>query len=185
MHSKMASWVWQVNDATGFLKRLYEGLKDTSQRDRATGAGTFARNRSKRMTRKPSATPRPWVGLQSDSAERIAWRFTVQGLLGLNILVALGDASEDRQKAGPLHDQLNQELAIAVKGFVTAFPSEFVEADLDRICEEVIDDAAEVANAVWRDIDRDQAEGAHPGTFLKEEWLASLRPTLREMVHSV
>lgn len=181
----MASWVWQVSDATGFLKRLYVGLKDTGQRDRASAAGAFARDRSQRMIRKPSASPRPWVGLPSDFAERLAWRYTVQGLLGLNILVALGDASMDRQKAGPLHDQLNQELATAVKGFVTAFPSEFVEADLDRICEEVIEDVAEVADAVWRDIDRDQAEGAQPGAFLKEQWLASLRPTLRAMVHSV
>lgn len=185
MHSTMASWVWQVNDATGFLKRLYVGLKDTGQRDRASTAGTFARNRSKRMNRKPSSSPHPWVGLPSDTAERVAWRYTVQGLLGLNILVALGDASDDRKQAGRLHNQLNQELATAVKGFVTAFPSEFVEADLDRICEEVVENAAEVADAVWRDIDRGQAEVAHPGAFLKEEWLASLRPTLRGMVHSV
>jgi len=181
----MASWVWQVSDATGFLKRLYTRLKDANQRDRATSAGTFAQGRSKRMGRRPSASPYPWVGLPSDTAERMAWRYTVQGLLGLNILVALGDASEERKHAGKLHNQLNQEVAIAVKGFATAFPSELVEDDLDRICQEVIDEAAEVADAVWHDIDKDQLEGAQPGSFLKEEWLASLRPTLRAMVHSV
>lgn len=185
MHLKMASWVSQVNDATGFLKRLYIGLKDRVQRDRAAGAGAFARERSKRLGRGPSTTHRPWLGLPPEQAERVAWICTVRGLLGLNILVALGDASNGEDKAGPLYNRLNQELGLAVQGFATAFPREMVELDLDKLCEEVIDDAAEVADSAWRDVQRVDECTVNLNGFLKEEWLMSLKPALHQMLESL
>jgi len=179
MHSKMGSWVRQVNDASGFLKRLYVRLKDTRQRDCAESVGIFAREWARNDKQQPSLAPRPWIGLESTQAERRAWTCAIQGLLGLNILVALADANNEGQgKPGSLHARLNHELDSAVRGFATAFPREIVETDLDSLCPQVIDEAVSVAEVVWHDIRGDHEADIILKDVLKNDWLMTLRPAL-------
>jgi hypothetical protein len=178
MHKQMALWVSQVNEATGFLKRFYAALKDPTQRDRAKAAGSFARERARSAGGRSSLTVRPWMGQQPTSAERLAWISTIEGLLGLNILVALADSNIDRKHPSPLHSRLDRELTSAVHGFSTAFPRCIVEGDLDILCLKVIDDAADVAEAAWRDIRYPNEFDMNPRNLLKQEWLKALKPSL-------
>jgi hypothetical protein len=180
----MATWLSQVKDATAFLKRLYVSLKDGVQRDRADAAGAYARERRGPSGRARLNTPCPWLGLPPAAAERAAWLCVIHGLLGLNILVALGDSSSDGPKAGSLHKRLDRELGIAVRGFATAFPLEMVGEDLDEVCERVIDEAAEVAEAAWSDIRKEEEPQMSVRDFLKDEWLKDVKPSLRRMLDS-
>jgi len=178
MHKQMALWVSQVTDATGFLKRLYVALKDPDQRKRAESAGAFARERSRGRGRVSVLITRPWIGLKPVQSERLAWIGVIQGLLGLNILVALANSNEGGGSPSSLHARLNQELDSAVRGFATAFPREMVEADLDCLCLQVINEAVEVAEAAWHDV-RQPGEGhVQLREVLREDWLRTIRPSL-------
>ena len=184
MHTRMATWLAQVKDATAFLKRLYASLKDHAQRDRAEAAGAYARERTKPTGRRSLDTPTPWIGLRSEAAERVAWICVIHGLLGLNILVALGDSAAGGVKAGALHKRLDKELGIAVRGFVAAFPSEMVREDLDEVCERVISEAAEVAEATWNDVRKGDETHVDVREFLRDEWTAQVKPEIRRMLNS-
>jgi hypothetical protein len=81
---------------------------------------------------------------------------SISGGADEGILEALGDSSSDEPKAGSLHKRLDGELGIADRGFATAFPFEVVGEDLDDGCERVIDEAAEVADAAWSDVRREE-----------------------------
>jgi hypothetical protein len=180
----MATWLAQVKDATAFLKRLYVNLKDHAQRDRAEAAGAYARERCKSIGGRTRITPGPWIGLSSEAAERIAWIHVIHGLLGLNILVAIGDSSTEGRKASALHLRLNRELGFAIRGFATAFPAEMVEGDLDALCECVVDEAADVADAAWKDVRREDEALLSVRGFLRNEWLLGIKPSLRKMLES-
>lgn len=182
MHARMTTWVSQVNDATGFLRRLYTDLKDPDQRARADAAGAFAKEQRRAAGRRPSTTPTPWVGLPADQAERAAWTCAVRGLLGLNLLVALGDPLSSGPRARPLRQRLNQDLASALRGFATAFPRDIVEADLDTLCEEAIQEASEVAETAWKDVRSPGEPHVEVGNALRAEWLQEVRPNLQAML---
>lgn len=184
MHTRMATWLAQVKDATAFLKRLYASLKDHAQRDRAEAAGAYARERCKSFTGRMRITPCPWIGLPSAAAERIAWIHVIHGLLGLNILIAIGDSSTEGRKASNLHLRLNRELGVAIRGFSTAFPVEMVEGDLDALCECVVAEAADVADAAWIDVRREDEALLSVRDFLCNEWLLGIKPSLRKMLES-
>ena len=146
MNSQLATWISQVHDATGFLKRLYIGLKDPVQRKRAEAAGVYAREQFRSSSgRNPRVTQFPWIGLPSEQAERTAWISAVEGLLGLSILVGFGSSSTSKKEIRAIHTRLKQELATAIKGFSSAFPIELVNHDLQQLCESVVDQAAGVA----------------------------------------
>lgn len=182
MHARMSIWLRQVSDASGFLRRFYVELKDPRQRDRAISAGGFARERCKTMRAALSATPHPWVGHTSIEAERTAWLALICGLLGLNLLVALGDADRQAHHSNPLRLRLNRELQVALQGFTTAFPQETVEQDLDRICAGVIQDASEVAESAWAEIRNPDEAHVNVRDFLQQEWLQEVKPGLMAMV---
>lgn len=184
MDAQLATWITQVNDATGFLKRLYVGLKDPVQRERAETAGAYARERqrsSRRMLKNPQL---PWIGLSSDLAERTAWISAISGLLGLNLLVAMGDSSSSSSQASLLHRRLNRDLSAAIRGFSAAFPSELVAEDLDTLCEAVVEEASRVAEATWSEVRTAHEAPVNIGDFLQQEWLGDIKSQIRTMVKS-
>ena len=181
MKGQVRAWVTQVHDATGFLKRLYVDLKDPVQKGRAEAAGAYARERQRSAGRLPGSQPAPWIGLPSAEAERIAWIRTIEGLLGLNLLVALGGASPDRTVAGTMHHRINNGLSTAIQGFSAAFPADVVTRDLDSICEEIVGEAADVAEAVWLDVKRPDEGSVTVREFLKQEWLGGIREKVRSI----
>jgi hypothetical protein len=181
MNTQLTAWVAQVHEATGYLKRLYSGLKDPVQRKRAEASGAYAGERFRSSGRKPQKVQPPWIGLPTEQAERKAWISAIEGLLGLNLLVALS-SSPGNGVAGSLHKRLNQELTTAIRGFTAAFPSELVLQDLNALCEGVVDQAAEVAESAWLEIRKDGEESV--GQFLKQEWLGSIRAQIQALVDS-
>lgn len=184
MDAQLATWVTQVTDATGFLKRLYVSLKDPVQRDRAETAGAFARERQRSSRRRLKNPQIPWIGLSSSLAERTAWISAISGLLGLNLLVALGDSSSGSPQASLLHKRLNKDLAVAIRGFSAAFPSELVAEDLDTLCDAVVEEASRVAETAWAEVRNDHEEPVDIGSFLRQEWLRGIKSQIRTMVKS-
>jgi len=182
MDAQLATWITQVNDATGFLKRLYVGLKDPVQRDRAELAGAYARERQRSSRRRLTNPQLPWIGLSSELAERTAWASAISGLLGLNLLVAMGDSSSGSSQASLLHRRLNGDLSVAIRGFSAAFPSELVAEDLDTLCEAVVEEASRLAETTWSEVRKDHEAPANIGAFLRQEWLRDIKSQIRRMV---
>lgn len=168
MDTQLTNWIAQVYGATGYLQRLYMGLKDPIQRDRAEAAGTYAQERFRSSGRKPHQAPAPWIGLPSSQSERTAWISAIEGLLGLNLLVALG-SSPGKGGAVTLHKRLNQELTSAIRGFSAAFPAEMVTQDLYTLCEGVVDQAAGEAERAWLEIRKEGEESVDVRGFLRQE----------------
>jgi|GEM_PF-3159452 len=184
MKTQLSNWIAQIYEATGFLRRLYATLKDPIQKGRAEAAGTYARERFRSTGRKPNQAMPPWIGLSTEQAERKAWIAVIEGLLGLNLLVALGSASPSTTVAGALHKRLNQELTTAIKGFVAAFPSELVTQDLHSICEGIVEQAAGVAEVAWQEVRREGEESLDVREFLRQEWLRQIQNQIHALVES-
>ena len=185
MNAQLTAWVAQVHEATGYLKRLYSGLKDPVQRRRAEASGAYAGERFRSSGRKPQKVQPPWIGLPSSQSERTAWISVIEGLLGLNLLVSLTGSSPGREGAGTLHKRLNQELTTAIRGFSAAFPAELVTQDLRALCEGVVDHAGQVAEGAWLEIRKEGEESVNVGEFLKQEWLGNIRAQLQALVDSL
>jgi hypothetical protein len=184
MNTQLTAWVAQVHEATGYLKRLYSGLKDPVQRKRAEASGAYAGERFRSSGRKPQKVQPPWIGLTSSQSERTAWIAVIEGLLGLNLLVALGSASSSKAEPARLHRRLNQELTSAIKGFVAAFPAEMVTQDLHSLCEGVVDQAAGVAEGAWKTVQKEGEESVDVRGFLRQEWLKDIRDQIQGLVDS-
>ena len=183
MNAQLANWIGQVYGATGYLQRLYKTLKDPIQRERAEASGAYAGERFRSTGRKPQSAQPTWIGLPTEQAERKAWISAIEGLLGLNLLVALG-SSPGNGVAGSLHKRLNQELVTAVRGFSAAFPADLVLQDLRALCEGVVDQAAEAAGGAWLEIRKEGEESVNVREFLKQEWLGNIRAHLQTLVDS-
>jgi hypothetical protein len=184
MNTQLSNWIAQVYEATGYLKRLYIGLKDPIQRGRAEAAGAYARERYRTTGRRPNLTAPTWIGLPTEQAERAAWIAVIEGLLGLNLLVALGSASSSKAEPAKLHRRLNQELTSALRGFSAAFPAEFVTQDLHSLCEGVVDQAAGVADGAWQTVRKEGEESVDVRGFLRQEWLRDIRAQIQGLVDS-
>ena len=159
----------------------YGELKDPLQRDRALQAGSFARERTKGLRNRTSLVTPPWTCSEQVQGERMAWLALLEGLLGLNILVALR-GSDQPDRCNLLHRRLNSELHYGLKGFITAFPGEIVEQDLDRLCGVVIDQACMIADHAWREVRHSNEEQIDGRAFLCEEWTREIRPNLMSHV---
>ena len=183
MNTQLTAWVAQVHEATGYLKRLYSGLKDPVQRKRAEASGAYTGERFRSSGRKPQKVQPPWIGLSTEQAERKAWISAIEGLLGLNLLVALV-SPPGNGGAGTLHKRLNQELTTAIRGFSAAFPAELVTKDLHALCDGVVDKAAGVAEGAWLEIRKEGEESVNVGEFLKQEWLRDIRGQIQALADS-
>lgn len=177
----MHLWLIMVRDASGFLRRLYVGLKDPLQRDRAIVAGSYAKERTRRLRVVTNSAMPPWVGVDQVLGERMAWLAVLEGLLGLNMLVSLS-RSNDSSAGSALHQRLDRELHAGLRGFVTAFPSETVEQDLDRVCRVVIDQAAGLADQAWQEVRKQSDQGLEVRTFLLNEWTQEVKPSLMDLI---
>jgi len=185
MNLQLSNWIAQIYGATSFLKRLYSALKDPVQRKRAEASGAYAGERFRSTGRKPQKYQAPWIGLPTtEQAERAAWISAIEGLLGLNLLVALGSASASKAEPAKLHRRLNQELSTAVRGFVAAFPAEMVTQDLHSLCEGVVDQAAGVADGAWQAVRKEGEESVDVRAFLRQEWLRDIRAQIQGLVDS-
>jgi len=166
MNLQLSNWIAQIYGATSFLKRLYSALKDPVQRKRAEASGAYAGERFRSTGRKPQKYQAPWIGLPTtEQAERAAWISAIEGLLGLNLLVALGSASASKAEPAKLHRRLNQELSTAVR-------------------EGVGDQAAGVADGAWQAVRKEGEESVDVRAFLRQEWLRDIRAQIQGLVDS-
>jgi len=179
LHLKMIPWLQQASAASGFLGRLYTELKDPLQKKRAITAGGYCREQCRRIQPRITHSLSPWIGRPEAVGERAAWQVMIETLLGLTMLVALG------QKASILHHRLDHELKTALQGFTTAFPNDTVEQDLDKICERVIRSASEIAGRAWSEVRCPEEVNVDVRVFLQDEWSREIRPNLMAFVRGL
>lgn len=57
-----------------------------------------------------------------------------------------------------------------------------MESDLDGLCEEAIQKAAETAEAAWKEVRLPSEADIPVGDFLRDEWLKEVRPGLHALL---